>query len=134
MNKPRKRKKKRRGHYQRGEYTSMKMGRVYKFRSGWEEKYMIHLDGDEKVVAWTYEQIVIEYVSNIRAKKIRKYYPDFYVKYSDGREEVIEVKPKRKLVQLTVKKKADAAREWCRQRGMTYRMLTEIELKEIGLI
>lgn len=132
---PRKRKKrKRKGHYHRGEYTSTKTGQLCKFRSGWEEKYMAHLDADPQVVLWTYEQTVIEYLSNIRTKKIRRYYPDFYVKYQDGREEILEVKPKRKLEQTTVKKKAEAARQWCSDHGMTYRILTEIELKDIGLL
>ena len=95
---------------------------------------MHHLDSDPEVVSWTYEQTVIEYVSNIRSKKVRKYYPDFLVNYRDGRGEVIEVKPKRKLDQLTVRKKADAARSWCSERGLTYRILTEIELKDMGLL
>jgi hypothetical protein len=127
-------KRKRRGHYQRGEYTSTKSGQVCKFRSGWEEKIMVHLDTSPDVESWTYEQTVIEYVSNIRSKKVRKYYPDFYVKYTDGHVEVIEVKPKRKLDQLTVRKKADAARTWCSERGLTYRIITEIELKDMGLL
>jgi hypothetical protein len=132
---PKKRKrKKRKGHYQRGEYVSVKTGQVCKFRSGWEEKVMVHLDSDPTVERWTYEQTVIEYLSNIRTKKIRRYYPDFFVRYLDGREEIVEVKPKRKLDQVTVKKKAEAARLWCSDRGMTYRMLTEIELKEMGLL
>jgi TnsA endonuclease N terminal len=130
----RKRRKKRRGHYQRGEYTSTKSGQVCKFRSGWEEKVMVHLDGDPEVETWTYEQTVIPYVSNIRTKKVRKYYPDFLVKYRDGRTEVIEVKPKRKLEQLTVRKKADSARTWCSDHGYVYRILTEIELKDLGLL
>jgi TnsA endonuclease N terminal len=95
---------------------------------------MVHLDSDPAVEHWTYEQTPIEYISNIRTKKIRCYYPDFYVKYLDGREEIVEVKPKRKLDQATVKKKAEAARQWCSGRGMTYRMLTEIELKDMGLL
>jgi TnsA endonuclease N terminal len=127
-------KRKRKGHYQRGEYTSVKTGQVCKFRSGWEEKVMVHLDSQPDVETWTYEQTVIEYISNIRTKKIRKYYPDFYVRYRDGREEVVEVKPKRKLDQLTVKKKAEAATSWCAARGMSYRILTEIELKVMGLL
>ena len=132
---PKKRKKKKRkGRYHRGEYTSTKSGQVCKFRSGWEEKVMHHLDADPSVVTWTYEQTVIEYVSNIRTKKTRRYYPDFYVKYSDGREEVIEVKPKRKLDQLVVKKKTAAAREWCDARGMSFRILTESDLKTMGLM
>lgn len=95
---------------------------------------MLHLDSDPTVVAWSYEKIVIEYVSNIRSKKIRRYHPDFYVLYSDGREEIIEVKPKRKLEQLVVRKKAAAAIEWCKSRCMTYKILTETDLKSMGLI
>lgn len=95
---------------------------------------MSYLDADPQVVLWTYEQTVIEYLSNIRTKKIRRYYPDFYVKYQDGREEILEVKPKRKLEQAAVKKKAEAARQWCSDHGMIYKILTEIELKDIGLL
>jgi len=95
---------------------------------------MVYLDANPEVKSWTYEQTVIEYVSNIRTKKVRRYYPDFYVKYQDDREEIIEVKPKRKLDQAAVKKKAEAARMWCDDRRMTYRILTEIELKNMGLL
>ncbi|NBW06509.1 MAG: hypothetical protein EBR82_00610 [Caulobacteraceae bacterium] len=132
---PKKRKRqKRKGRYHRGEYVSIKTGQVCKFRSGWEEKVMVHLDADPGVELWTYEQTVIEYLSNIRTKKFRRYYPDFYVKYSDGREEIVEVKPKRKLGQITVKKKANAAREWCASRGIAFKIITEVELKEMGLL
>jgi hypothetical protein len=130
--KPRKRKK--RGRYQRGEYVSVKTGMLCKYRSGWEEKVMVYLDTNPVVKHWTYEQTVIEYVSNIRTKKIRRYYPDFYVKYQDDKEEIIEVKPKRKLEQAVIKKKTAAAESWCKDRGMTYRILTEIELKSMGLL
>lgn len=128
-----KRKRKRKGHYIRGTYTSPLAGEC-KYRSGWELKVMVHLDADPNVETWSYEKTVIEYVSNVRTKKIRKYYPDFLVKYKDGRVELLEVKPKRKLEQLTVRKKAEAAREWCKVNGLTYKILTEVELKELGLL
>ena len=128
-----KRKRKRNGHYIRGTYTSPLAGEC-KYRSGWELKVMVHLDADPNVETWSYEKTVIEYVSNVRTKKIRKYYPDFLVKYKDGRVELLEVKPKRKLEQLTVRKKAEAAREWCKVNGLTYKILTEVELKELGLL
>lgn len=95
---------------------------------------MQHLDSDPTVVSWTYEQIVIEYISNIRTKKVRKYYPDFYVKYSDGREEIIEVKPQRRLQTLVVRKKTSAGEAWASSRGMTYRLITEVEMKSMGLM
>ena len=95
---------------------------------------MVYLDENPEVEFWSYEKTVIEYVSNVRTKKIRKYYPDFLVKYKDGRTELIEVKPKRKLEQLTVKKKAEAAKSWCETNGLSYKILTEFELKELGLL
>ena len=128
-----KRKKKRKGHYIRGTYTSPIAGEC-KFRSGWEYKIMIHLDSSPDVEFWSYEKTVIEYVSNVRTKKVRKYYPDFLVRYRDGRTELIEVKPKRKLEQATIKKKMAAALLWCAEHGMTYRIVTEIQLKELGLL
>lgn len=131
---PKKRKKKRKGHYHRGEYTSTKTGQVCRFRSGWEEKYMVHLDTNPDVETWSYEQTIIEYISNIRTKKVRKYYPDFYVRYSDGRTEIVELKPKRKLEQAVVKKKTRAAIIWCVANMMTFRILTEVELKGMGLL
>ena len=95
---------------------------------------MKHLDENPDVDDWSYEKIIIEYLSNIKTKKMRKYYPDFFVRYKDGREEIIEVKQKRKLGQATVKKKADAARQWCSDHGMTYKILTEIELRDMHII
>lgn len=129
-----KRKRKKKGRYHRGEYTSTKTGQVCKFRSSWEHKYMVHLDADQDVKSWSYEQTIVEYVSNIRTKKIRKYYPDFYVEYSDGRREIVEVKPKNKLEKPTVKKKIIAAIVWCSAKAMTFRVVTEVELKGMGLL
>jgi hypothetical protein len=128
------RKKKRKGHYHRGEYTSSKTGQVCKYRSGWEHNVMQYLDNNPDVVSWSYEKTVIEYISNIRTKKTRKYYPDFFVKYKNEKVEIIEVKPKRKLQQAIIKKKTSAAEQWCMTNGATYRILTEIELKELGLL
>lgn len=128
------RKRKRKSHYHRGEHTSSKTGQICKYRSGWEELYMKYLDSNPDIETWTYEKTVIEYISNIRTNKIRKYYPDFYVKYRDGREVIIEVKPKRKLEQAIVMKKMTAAQSWCQSRGMSYQILTEVELKDLGIL
>ena len=128
-----KRKKKKKSRYQRGIHISPIAGPC-KYRSGWEAKLMAYLDVQSDIETWTYEQTVIEYISNIRNKKVRKYYPDFYVKYLDGRQEILEVKPKRKLDQLNVVKKVKAAEEWCAARGMSFKILTEVELKDMGLL
>lgn len=132
MKKPR-RKRKKKGHYHRGTYISPLAGEC-KYRSGWEQKYMEHLDSNADVVSWSYEKLVIEYVSNQKTKKIRKYYPDFQVEYNDGTKVVVEIKPSRKLDQATIVKKIRAAKEWCTANNMTYKILTEHELKDLGLL
>jgi hypothetical protein len=128
-----KKKKKRRGHYNRGEYTSPIAG-ACKHRSGWELAYMKYLDENPDVTKWEYEKLKIEYVSNTRAGKIRNYIPDFYVEYSDGRREVVEIKPQRKLDQAIIKKKTSAAQSWCFSMGITFVIITEIELKSMNLL
>ena len=69
-------KRKRRRGYHRGTYVSPVAGEC-KYRSGWEEKYMNYLDSNADVVSWSYENLVIQYVSNKSTGKLRKYYPDF---------------------------------------------------------
>jgi hypothetical protein len=128
-----KRRRKKKGRYHRGLHVSPKGGEC-KYRSGWELSYMKWLDANPDVETWTYEKLVIEYVSNLKTKRLRRYYPDFYVKYVDGRIEVVEIKPKRRLQGVTVQKKARAAVDWCAQNGATYIMLTEVELKSISII
>lgn len=130
---PKKKKRKRKGRYQRGIHSSPIAGEC-KYRSGWEQKYMVYLDDNPDVASWSYEKLVIEYVSNKKTKKIRKYYPDFQIEYKDGRKVVVEIKPSRKLQQATVVKKIRAAKEWCTEHDMIYKILTEIELKDIGLL
>jgi len=95
---------------------------------------MEHLDADPEVSTWSYEKLIIEYISNKKTKKVRKYYPDFQVEYKDGRKFVIEIKPSRRLVQVNVIKKIRAAKEWCTEHDVVYKILTEIELKDIGLL
>lgn len=95
---------------------------------------MEHLDSNPDVSIWSYEKLVIEYISNQKTKKIRKYYPDFQVEYKDGRKQVIEIKPSRKLSQATIVKKIKAAVEWCAKHQVDYKIITEIELKDMGLL
>lgn len=95
---------------------------------------MMYLDSNPNVSSWSYELLVIEYVSNKKSGKIRKYYPDFTVTYSDGTMKIIEIKQLRKLNQSVTVKKTIAAKEWCRTHGASYEILTEVELKQLGLL
>jgi hypothetical protein len=128
-----KKRRKRKGRYHRGLHVSPKAGEC-KYRSGWELAYMVFLDGNSDVIKYDYEKLVIEYISNVKSKRVRRYFPDFHVFYSDGRVEVIEIKPKRRMTNAAVVKKAKAAVEWCRTHGATYIMLTEVELKSQSIM
>lgn len=128
-----KKKRKKRGRYHRGTYVSPLAGEC-KFRSGWEHSYMMHLDADPEVESWSYEKLVIEYISNKSTGKVRRYFPDFCVMMKSGQNYVVEIKQKRKLDSAVVKKKSKAAEQWCMSNNAIYKILTEIELKELGII
>ena len=93
---------------------------------------MRYLDSDDDVVEWGYEQVAIRYLSNRGSGRLRKYLPDFYVVRTDRRQ-LVEVKPSRKVMQATVQKKAAAARDWCEKEGVEFLIVTEIEMKQMGL-
>lgn len=92
------------------------------------------LDADVTVESYQYEGMTIEYVSNAKTGRIRRYIPDFMVNRTDGTKELIEVKPSKRLVQRNVQKKIAAAEEWCRAHGMVFRVITEHELRAMGLL
>lgn len=115
-------------------FVSKKSGKECRYRSGWELAYFRWLEINTTVVTYEYEQLMIPYVSNAKTGKIRKYYPDFLVKYADGHEELVEIKPSNRLSQRKIQKKMLAAEEWSRNHDVTFVVLTERELKAMGLI
>lgn len=126
----RRRRKKR---YHTGIHLSDKLTSKCVYRSGWEKTYACLLDNDPTVKSYSYESIVIPYVSNKTTKKVRRYFPDFFITYVDGSRVLVEIKPRRKLVQKTVQKKLAAAKGWCSCNDVTLRIITEIELKDYEL-
>lgn len=118
----------------RGIHVSSKCPTPINYRSGWELKYALHLDGNDDVVSYLYEPYPIEYVSNYRTGKRRKYWPDFEVTLKNGVRVLVEIKPKKKLTLLTNIKKFAAASAMCVLNGMTFQVVTEVELKSLGLM
>ena len=120
------------------------------YRSLWERKFMVWCDRNENVIEWGSEEIVIPYISPVD-RRIHRYFPDFYVRArtKTGRTEkfVIEVKPhkqtsppkkqrrvtKRYLTEVKTycvnEAKWKAAIEYCKDRRMQFKILTEHELK-----
>ena len=118
----------------KGTYVSTKSGKICVYRSGWELVYFQYLDENPDVLHWESENFIIEYVSNHSTGRLRKYIPDFYVEYADGTKTVEEIKPSKKLTQRLILKKHNMADVWCREKGYEFRIITEIELKELGLL
>ena len=131
---PKKRKKKRGSRYHRGVYTSVKNdGKKFSYRSGWEGKYFDYLESDPDVVTYDYECIKIPYVSNKKSGRTRNYIPDFMVTRPSGIE-IIEIKPTRFLKKRAIVKKLAAGHEYATSHNMTFKLLTEVELKAMSLI
>ena len=117
------------------------------YRSSWERKFMSYCDRNPDIVEWASEEMFVPYVSPID-KKVHRYFPDFLVKTSSGKKVMIEIKPaiqckrpkprsrktKRYLQeQLTFIKnisKWKAAKEYCSDNGLEFKIMTE---KELGI-
>lgn len=130
--KPRKRRKSRRA--KRGFHNSQKCLTSMNYRSSWELKYALYLDSNEDVISYKYEPYAISYISNIRTKRLRKYYPDFEVTKKDGTKILVEIKPKSKVMYIKNVKKANAAKEYATLNNMQYLLVTENDLKNLGLL
>jgi hypothetical protein len=131
---PKKRKRKKGSRYHRGVYTSIKNGgKQYSYRSGWEGKYFEYLENDPDVLSYDYESLKIPYVSNKKSGRTRNYIPDFIVTRPSG-VEIIEIKPTRFLKKRVIVKKLEAGKSYATSNNMTFKLLTEIELKAMSLI
>lgn len=119
-----------------------------KYRSGWEFTFMMFCDNNKNVLQWASEAISIPYRSPIDGK-IKNYIPDFFVVYENkyGKQiaEVVEIKPKKQsLIESRVASARDravvavnhakwqAAMAYCKQAGLTFRVITENELFQNG--
>lgn len=125
-------------------YMGNPKGIVY--RSQWEFRYMMSLDHNPLVKRWASEEFSIKYLSP-KDKKFHRYFPDFFVEYTNGNKELIEIKPlsqclppkanakkgKRKLISEVVTYETNQAKwayakEWCKQNGVKFKVLTEHDL------
>ncbi len=119
-------------------------------RSSWERQFFRWCDENPKVVEFSSEEIVIPYKYEADGKWHR-YFPDVFVKFSDGSKYLIEIKPfsqtiqpkrpnritrrykEEVLVWIKNKNKWLAAMEWARKNGMIFEVWSEKKLEKIGL-
>lgn len=118
------------------------------YRSGWEFAFMRFCDTHSSIMKWASEAIKIPYRDPLTGKQTI-YVPDFFIQYEDkfGRTvaEIIEVKPASQARLESVGKssmnqaqyvknqaKWAAATGWCKQQGLTFRVISEKELFHNG--
>lgn len=104
-----------------GKKLKTKKGGDFTTKSTYETRYVDILDSDPTVVRFIYEPFKIPYKLG---DKNKNYIPDFLVEYSDGHEELIEVKPK-KLVDLPINRAKIKAGE---NHRLIFRVITEADL------
>jgi hypothetical protein len=119
-----------------------------RYRSSWELTFMEFCDNNPNIKLWASETIQISYFNPVSNKKT-KYVPDFFVVYQDksGAEkaELIEIKPSKEtnlqkagrstrnqIMAVVNQAKWQAAESWCKNQGITFRVLTEHEIFHNG--
>jgi hypothetical protein len=118
-----------------------------RYRSGWEHSFMRFCDTNDNIMQWASESIRIPYLHPLTGK-MTTYVPDFLITYKTRdntlRAELIEIKPKgqsaitegqkprdRAVVAVNYAK-WDAATKWCRNQGLTFRVITEDDMFKNG--
>lgn len=115
-----------------------------RYRSGWELTFMTFCDGNDNVLYWASESLVIPYRHPFTGK-MTNYIPDFFVVYQNkfGQKlaEVVEIKPKKQsLIESKAASAKDrmtvainhakwaAANAYCKRQGLTFRVITEDDI------
>jgi hypothetical protein len=118
------------------------------YRSSWEWAFMNFCDSNEHILKWASESVQIPYRCPITGKATI-YVPDFFIQYTDknnkSQVELIEVKPANQTILEKVGKNRNnqieyirntakwrAANEWCRSKGIKFRILNESDLFHTG--
>jgi hypothetical protein len=119
-----------------------------RYRSGWEFTFMTFCDNNASVLKWASEAIMIPYRHPLTGK-MANYIPDFFILYQNkhGKQiaEMIEIKPKKQsLIESKVASASDravvavnhakwaSAMAYCKQSGITFRVITEDDLFRNG--
>jgi hypothetical protein len=119
------------------------------YRSLWERRFMKYCDTTVNILEWGSEEIIVGYISPLDNRPHR-YFPDFYIKVKESTGQIktylIEIKPKKQTVEPEKKKRTtkgylyevmeyaknqakwSAAREFCKDNGWEFKILTETEL------
>ena len=118
------------------------------YRSSWEFAFMKFCDENPAIQAWASEAVKIPY-RNPLTGKATIYVPDFFIQYKTKKGknmvELIEVKPDNQVTMETAVKsrhnqahvalnmaKWEAARAYCKSKGLSFRVVTEKDMFHQG--
>jgi hypothetical protein len=118
------------------------------YRSGWELQFMRFCDNHSSITQWSSEPMRIPYINPLTNKKTT-YVPDFLIQYTDKnntmKTELIEVKPAAQTFRESAGRnprnqahyiinqaKWAAAKQYCKQQGIIFRVITENEMFHTG--
>lgn len=117
------------------------------YRSSWELAFMNFLDNNDNILQWASESIHIPYRNPFTGRNTI-YVPDFFMVYvnKDGttRAELVEIKPSKEMTLENARSlrdkaavalnfyKWEAARAWCKNQGIHFRVISENELWHQG--
>jgi len=117
------------------------------YRSAWEFVFMNFCDNNPNILQWASEAVHINYRNPLTGKNTI-YVPDFLIIYTDknGKQhgDVIEVKPKKETAMENARSARDqafvllnmakweAARAWCKNQGLNFRVVTEDQIFHQG--
>jgi TnsA endonuclease N terminal len=111
----------------RGKFPSLKLKRMVHWESFHERDTILHLEYHPLVVNYQ-EQPSVEIYYDEHGEA-RRYVPDFLVVFADGRELLIEVKPKKKLADPIIAAKLGAVAKRFEEQGRPFRVLTEEHIR-----
>ena len=111
------------------------------YRSSYELKFIVWLEGNSKVKQWASECICIPYM--FIDGTTHRYYPDYFVEFEDGTKMVVEIKPYNQTQKpvnencwatkeyAKNKCKWAAAIEFCKKKGYVFKILTEKTINQL---
>lgn len=108
----------------RSSVVSIYDNKTLSFDSNWERLFYFDCIKNEDIVNVSRWRTAIRYMDPI-SNLPHSYFPDFLIKYKNGYEEIVEIKPKRILSNCTVTAKIKAGISYSFLYGLNYRLITE---------
>lgn len=120
------------GSFAKGKIYSKKMNCELYYASSWEKAYMEYLDNLDNVKSIKKDKLRIKYIDGNNHK--RNYIVDLIIEYINGSKFLYEIKPAYFVDYKINQLKFAAARKYCEENNMIFEVLTEVELKKMGIL